>query len=132
MSLFFISVSGNAYTSTFITNKLSATKLIVRSATERDGYVYFSTFNGVSEQQILGILAPQAGSTLAANSRQLKKRVLPSGIAWCATPCGKTRFLPRLAASISNWFGAARGSTPAASVRSTRRKTWRQKPLDAA
>jgi hypothetical protein len=43
--------------------------------------------------------------------------------AWCATPCGKTRrrFLPRLAASISNRFDitcrspglAARGSAPA-------------------
>jgi hypothetical protein len=52
--------------------------------------------------------------------------------AWCATPCGKTRFLPRLAASISNRFGATRGSTPAASVRSTRGKTWRQKPRELA
>jgi hypothetical protein len=61
--------------------------------------------------------------------------------AWCRfTPCGKTRFLPQLAASKSNRLDitrqsprlAARGSTPAASVRSTRGKTWRQKPLDAA
>jgi hypothetical protein len=50
------------------------------------------------------------------------------------------RFLPRLAASISNRFDntrrwlhlAARGNTPAASVRSTRGKAWRQKPLYAA
>jgi hypothetical protein len=46
----------------------------------------------------------------------------------------------RLAASISNRFDitrrsprlAVRDSTPAASVRSIRGKTWRQKPLDAA
>jgi hypothetical protein len=43
--------------------------------------------------------------------------------------------LQRLAANISNRYAPrlpARGSTPAASVRSTRGKTWRQNPLDAA
>jgi hypothetical protein len=75
-------------------------------------------------------------SLIAANSRGIKRFLTPTKkthiAAWCATICGKTRFLPRLAASISNRFGAARGSTPAASVRSTRGKTWHQKPLDAA
>jgi hypothetical protein len=81
--------------------------------------------------------ARKAGSTLAAKSRGIKRFLMPTKktrlAAWCATPCGKTRFLPRIAASISNRFEAARGgSTPAASVRSTRGKTWRQKPVDAA
>jgi hypothetical protein len=56
--------------------------------------------------------------------RQLKMRLA----VWCATPCGKMHFLPRLAASISNRFDimrrwlrlAARGSTPATSVLNTR------------
>jgi hypothetical protein len=48
-----------------------------------------------------------ACSTLAAYSRGIKRFLTPSNktrrAAWCAmTPCGKTRFLPRLAASISN------------------------------
>jgi hypothetical protein len=61
--------------------------------------------------------------------RQLKKRVLPPGV----LPRGKTRFLPRLAASISRSPRlAARSRSPAASVRSTRGKTWRQKPLECA
>jgi hypothetical protein len=44
----------------------------------------------------------KAGSALAANSRGIKRFLTPTKktrlAAWCATPCGKMRFLPRLAA----------------------------------
>jgi hypothetical protein len=82
------------------------------------------------------LLTLKACSTLAANSRGIKRFLTPTKktclVPGVLPPCGKTHFLPRLAASISNRFGAARGSIPAASVCSTRGKTWRQKPLDAA
>jgi hypothetical protein len=39
---------------------------------------------------------PVACSTLAANSRGIKRFLTPTKktrlVAWCATPCGKTRF----------------------------------------
>jgi hypothetical protein len=79
----------------------------------------------------------KAGSTLAANSCSIKRFLTPPRKTRLAAWCAKHVFCHGRHIKLV-WYTwrsprlAARGSTPAASVRSTCGKTWRQKPLDAA